>query len=120
MPSHTRPTAPMISRSRACFTTVLLLSASRAGRRYSRDPSEAYGNSLAITAALGRAADVATAVVAASGSADGSVWLWDMDVTSWMRHAWRIANRNLTLQEWQTYLGSAPYQQTCLAASPHG
>jgi hypothetical protein len=43
-----------------------------------------------------------------------------MTVTSWVRQACRIANRNLTLEEWQTYLGSAPYQQTCPAASPHG
>ena len=58
--------------------------------------------------------------VLASGSADGPIWLWDMDVTSWMRHACVIANRNLTLQEWQTYLGSAPYQQTCPTAPLRG
>jgi len=51
--------------------------------------------------------------VLAAGSAYGPVWLWDMDVASWIQHACRIANRNLTIQEWQQYLGSAPYHQTC-------
>jgi hypothetical protein len=36
-----------------------------------------------------------------------------MDVGSWARRACRIANGNLTIQEWQEYLGSAPYYQTC-------
>ena len=55
-----------------------------------------------------------TGTVLASGSAGGSVWLWDMDVTSWMRHACRIANRNLTVQEWQT---ASSAQQT-ISVSP--
>ena len=54
--------------------------------------------------------------VLAAGSAYGPVWLWDMDVGSWIRQACRIANRNLTIQEWQNYLGSAPYHQTCPGA----
>ena len=61
-----------------------------------------------------------TGTVLASGSADGPIWLWDMDVTSWMQYACVIANRNLTLQEWQTYLGSAPYQPTCPTAPLRG
>jgi len=51
--------------------------------------------------------------VLAAGSADGPVWLWDMDAASWIQQACRIANRNLTIPEWQNYLGSAPYHQTC-------
>jgi WD40 repeat protein/transcriptional regulator with XRE-family HTH domain len=54
----------------------------------------------------------------AAGSAAGPVWLWDMDVASWEQRACRIANRNLTIQEWQDYLGSAPYHQTCPAILP--
>ncbi len=52
----------------------------------------------------------------AVGSGDGPVWLWDVSVPSWLQRACAIANRNLTLQEWQTYLGSAPYHATCPAA----
>jgi WD40 repeat protein len=54
----------------------------------------------------------------ATGSADGPVWLWNMSVASWIERACRIANRNLTTQEWQNYLGSASYHQTCPAAPP--
>jgi WD40 repeat protein/transcriptional regulator with XRE-family HTH domain len=56
--------------------------------------------------------------VLAAGSAAGPVWLWDMDLPSWIQRACQIANRNLTIQEWQGYLGSAPYHQTCPAALP--
>lgn len=38
---------------------------------------------------------------------------WDTDLESWKARACRIANRNLTLEEWQTYLGDAPYRPTC-------
>lgn len=57
----------------------------------------------------------------AAGSADGPMWLWDVDVASWMRHACRIANRNLTIQDWQEYLGSAlPADLDGHRLSPHG
>jgi len=54
-----------------------------------------------------------TGTLLAAGSAAGPVWLWDVDVTSWVRRACQVANGNLTIQEWQNYLGSAPYHQTC-------
>ena len=55
-----------------------------------------------------------TGSVLAAGSASGPVWLWDMNVGSWVRRACRIVSGNLTIQEWQEYLGSAPYHQTCV------
>lgn len=42
-----------------------------------------------------------------------AVLLWDTDLESWKARACRIANRNLTLEEWQTYLGDRPYRPTC-------
>jgi WD40 repeat protein len=49
----------------------------------------------------------------ASASADHTVKLWDMSLAGWKRLACRIANRNLTRQEWTQYLGVLPYQRTC-------
>jgi hypothetical protein len=31
----------------------------------------------------------------------------------WKTRACEIANRNLTVQEWEAFLGSEPYQKTC-------
>jgi WD40 repeat protein len=44
---------------------------------------------------------------------DGNLILWDVDPTSWQERACRIANRNLTKEEWQRYLGDEPYHLTC-------
>ena len=41
------------------------------------------------------------------------VTLWAIDPAAWIAQACQIANRNLTLDEWQTYLGDQPYHQTC-------
>jgi WD40 repeat protein len=49
----------------------------------------------------------------AVGSADGFVRVWSASLPAWTRQACRIANRNLTPQEWRQYLGDAPYRETC-------
>lgn len=50
----------------------------------------------------------------ASGSGDGGIILWDVDFESWQARACRIANRNLTMEEWDQYMGTdTPYQRTC-------
>lgn len=36
-------------------------------------------------------------------------------IASWKRAACRIANRNLTQQEWRQYFGDLPYHKTCPA-----
>ena len=42
------------------------------------------------------------------------VTLWAIDPAAWIAQACQIANRNLTQDEWQTYLGDQPYHQTCV------
>ena len=49
----------------------------------------------------------------ASGSADGTTILWDINFESWLVRAGRIANRNLSTVEWNQYLGpDSRYQRT--------
>src|SRR5436190_12432188 len=49
----------------------------------------------------------------ASGSDDHSIILWDLDDQSWARSACTVVKRNLTADEWATYMGDDPYQKTC-------
>jgi WD40 repeat protein len=48
-----------------------------------------------------------------SASYDGTVIVWDLDWDSWRERACRLANRNLTAEEWTQFFGSEPYQATC-------
>jgi WD40 repeat protein len=41
------------------------------------------------------------------------ITLWDMKIETWIERACRIANRNLTLEEWRHYLGEMSYHETC-------
>jgi WD40 repeat protein len=50
----------------------------------------------------------------ASGAAGGSLWLWYVDVRSWMLRACDHAGRNLSKQEWDEFIGAErPYHRTC-------
>jgi WD40 repeat protein len=51
--------------------------------------------------------------ILASGSGNSTVILWNVSLESWQARACRIANRNLTLEEWKQYLGDEPYHETC-------
>jgi WD40 repeat protein len=53
----------------------------------------------------------------ASASADNNVILWNLDLKDLKAEACRIANRNLTCDEWRSYLGEEPYHKTCRALS---
>jgi len=48
-----------------------------------------------------------------SGGRDRTLLLWDLNPESWIRHACRIANRNLTRAEWERYFPNQPYHTTC-------
>lgn len=50
----------------------------------------------------------------ASASADNTIMLWDVNLEQWSIRACRIANRNLTPQEWGSFVGpDYPYHPTC-------
>jgi hypothetical protein len=43
----------------------------------------------------------------------GGVSLWEMELSAWQDHACKVANRNLSEEEWVTYLGDVQYRETC-------
>jgi WD40 repeat protein len=49
----------------------------------------------------------------ASTSSDDPIRLWEMDPEGWFTRACEIANRSLTIEEWETFLPDLPYQETC-------
>ncbi len=49
-----------------------------------------------------------------SGSRDSNIILWDVNLEPWQERACHIANRNLTEEEWDHFIGSTPaYRLTC-------
>ncbi len=52
-------------------------------------------------------------IAASNFSGPSDVVLWDVDPDSWVRRAVRIANRNLSWDEWQRFVGpDVPYHRT--------
>jgi len=51
--------------------------------------------------------------VLASVGEDNSIVFWEVDFEVWSSRACRIANRNLTPKEWDTYFRNSPYRKTC-------
>ena len=50
----------------------------------------------------------------ASASMDGTIRLWDVSADAWSDRACRLANRNLSQDEWQQYVGQTlPLHCTC-------
>jgi WD40 repeat protein/tRNA A-37 threonylcarbamoyl transferase component Bud32 len=45
--------------------------------------------------------------------ANGQGAVWDVDPESWERRACALANRTLTREEWQKFLGDRPYEPAC-------
>jgi len=43
----------------------------------------------------------------------GKIFFWDLDESSWKHRACSVANRNLTVEEWQRFMGPSPYRTTC-------
>ena len=49
---------------------------------------------------------------------NGVVYRWDLSPAAWLQHVCTVANRNLTLAEWQRFIGDPndpqrPYHKTC-------
>ena len=44
---------------------------------------------------------------------DGSLVLWNIELKSWIARACRMANRNLSRDEWDRYLKDKPFRETC-------
>jgi hypothetical protein len=58
--------------------------------------------------------DGAVLAVETGDSADTGIALWNLDPAAWVDAACAIAGRNLTHEEWSTYIGDlAPYSATC-------
>jgi WD40 repeat protein len=53
----------------------------------------------------------------ATAGDDRLVMLWDLDPASWRERACRIANRRLSQEEWQLYLGNEEVKETCAAGA---
>jgi WD40 repeat protein len=54
----------------------------------------------------------------ATGSLEFPPILWKATPQSWMAGACSMANRNLSLTEWQSFFGSKPYHSTCPGLPP--
>jgi WD40 repeat protein/serine/threonine protein kinase len=48
-----------------------------------------------------------------SAAFDGTILLWDIDPDHWRTMVCRIANRDLSLSEWQRFFGDEPQRPTC-------
>jgi WD40 repeat protein len=52
--------------------------------------------------------------ILASGGLGGTVVLWDTDIVSWQTRACGLANRSLTREEWDRFVGrERPYARSC-------
>lgn len=56
--------------------------------------------------------------VASAGRNDGVIMLWQVSPEAWQTRVCDIVKRNLTLAEWQRYVGHRPYRMTCPDAPP--
>ncbi|NNF58087.1 MAG: NACHT domain-containing protein [Rhodothermaceae bacterium] len=45
--------------------------------------------------------------------------LWDLRPTTWAQQACTVVNRNLSVQEWEVFMGDRPYACTCSTLPPH-
>jgi WD40 repeat protein len=52
-------------------------------------------------------------ILLASGSGDGTIVLWNMDPSSWIKDTCQRVGRNMTLGEWVQYFPDEPHHATC-------
>jgi WD40 repeat protein len=83
-------------------------------RLYDANSAQEIGTPLPVPHASGPYAvfsqDGSTIAVA---DTSGQVWLYPATPSGWEAYACRLANRNLTLAEWQKFVPGQPYQQVC-------
>jgi WD40 repeat protein len=92
---------------------VLAVATDRRARLWDVATRQALGAALARPphpSAVAFSADGSTLAV---GGSDGAVVLWRLGVLDWQRLACAIANRELTRDEWQRYVGDVPYRASC-------
>jgi len=71
------------------------------------------------TGAVGSITFAAAGTLLASVSTNRTLILWDASVESWKARACRIANRNLTQDEWNRFIGpDTSYRRTCDSLPP--
>jgi WD40 repeat protein len=67
----------------------------------------------------GRLVDINSVVFSPSGKIlttgndDGTITLWDLDPTSWVKKACQRVGRNFTRAEWSQYFPGEEYRKTC-------
>jgi len=61
-------------------------------------------------------------VLASAGRNDGNIIVWDVDPETWLTRVCDTVTRNLTLAEWQRYVGRQPYRSVCpnVSSPPNG
>lgn len=71
------------------------------------EPIVAYADGVASLAV------VPESLLTVSGGEDGRLLLWQLGLEDWKTITCAYANRDLTHEEWETYIGTTAYEQTC-------
>jgi WD40 repeat protein len=93
---------------------TLLLSSSTSGdfRLFDVATGLQVGDIIQFKSQIGLVTMAPDGKAAVTNGAEGHI-RWDIDPDSWKRKACELAGRNLTAEEWATYLPGEPYQRTC-------
>jgi WD40 repeat protein len=94
---------------------LLLMEADRTVSLYDLDSGRRLGDILEIDKQdIGDATIRPDGLAMAVGGGARGIAIWDLDPAHWATAACRLAGRNLTTEEWKTYLGSlGSYRVTC-------
>ena len=92
-----------------------MVTAGEDGRAILRDTATGHQLGAAIVASDGRytVADFTSNAEVFVASDNGSMWLWRVDLASWLQRACTVAGRDLSPEEWAELDTGFDYQQTC-------